>query len=282
MNSRFHVSDSVKSISFILVYFLVCIALPNNVVTAEPIAIIGAFDTELELVRSRITEPDTHRILGIEFCRGTLNETSIVFAEVGVAKVNAAMTTILLIEHFRPSAIIFTGIAGAVGDSILPGDIVIGRQTAHHDLVSISDEEIRNFGVVNPVNGIRNPVLFPASEQLLESAWRAAGEIELESMTTTVGDRTPRVVEGIIATGDAFVASAELKADIRSRLDAVAVEMEGAAVAQVCYQHGIPCIVIRSISDNADANAGVDFERFYRIAARNSAQLVMSMIKHIQ
>jgi len=202
------VSDSVKSISFILVYFLVCIALPNNVVTAEPIAIIGAFDTELELVRSRITEPDTHRILGIEFCRGTLNETSIVFAEVGVAKVNAAMTTILLIEHFRPSAIIFTGIAGAVGDSILPGDIVIGRQTAHHDLVSISDEEIRNFGVVNPVNGIRNPVLFPASEQLLESAWRAAGEIELESMTTTVGERTPRVVEGMIATGDAFVASA--------------------------------------------------------------------------
>lgn len=279
MNSRLHDSYQLRSDGFLMVNLLVCIAVLNGVITAQPIAIIGAFETELELVRSQISEPDTHDILGIQFCSGTLNETSIVVAEVGVAKVNAAMTTILLIEHFKPSAVIFTGIAGALGDSILPGDIVIGRQTVHHDLVSVSDEEIRNFGVINPATGIRNPIYFPADERLVEVALVAAHEIELDSMPTTVGERTPRIVDGIIATGDAFVASAELRADIRTRLGADAVEMEGAAIAQVCFQNDIPCIVIRSMSDNADANATVDFDRFYRIAARNSALFVLKMIE---
>ena len=261
-----------------------CIVLifSNGGVSGEPIALLGAFDTELELIRTEISAPDTHIIMGIRFCSGTIRGKQVVVTEAGVAKVNAAVTTALLIEHFNPSAVIFSGIAGALGDSVFPGDIVIGLTTAHHDLVSITDEVREHFGVVNPVTGERNPVFFPADERLISVARDAAREIAFTSMETTVGERIPRVIEGIIATGDAFVASEELRSGIRTDLNANAVEMEGAAVAQVCYQYDIPCIIIRSISDNADANAAIDFECFYRIAARNSAEFVIKMVELLE
>jgi len=264
-------------------YVITCVGLLGFAAIAEakPFAIIGAFNTELDFIRSAISEPDTHCILGIRFYSGILEGKPVIISEAGVAKVNAAMTTTLLIEHFSPSAIIFSGIAGALSDSILPGDIIIGLETVHHDLVSISDKEVMNFGVINPVTGKRNPVFFPADEQLVSIARRASRDIKFEPMMTTMGSRTPRIVEGTIATGDAFIGSTREKADIRSRLNADAVEMEGAAVAQVCHQHDIPCIIIRSISDNADANAAVDFETFYRIAAQHSAMLVLKMIELI-
>ena len=89
------------------------------------------------------------------------------------------------------------------------------------------------------------------------------------------------VVRGTIATGDAFVASAEKRTEIAEALGACAVEMEGAAVAQICYQQGVPCVVIRSISDKADADAEEDLERFYAVAARNSAALVLGILEQL-
>ena len=93
----------------------------------------------------------------------------------------------------------------------------------------------------------------------------------------TDGERTPKIIEGVIATGDSFIASERKKEELRQRLEADAVEMEGAAVAQVCHQMDVPCIVIRSISDMADSRSQEDMERFSRIAANNSASLVQAM-----
>lgn len=91
--------------------------------------------------------------------------------------------------------------------------------------------------------------------------------------------RKPQVITGIIVTGDAFIASAEKKNQLWKDFRADAVEMEGASVAQICYQQNVPLIVIRSISDTADETASKDFNAFYRIASKNSAELVMFIVK---
>ena len=100
---------------------------------------------------------------------------------------------------------------------------------------------------------------------------------DLTPLRTSKGDRKPSVVTGVIVTGDIFVASKKKKNELRELFSADAVEMEGAAVAQVCYQQGVPIVVFRSLSDTADQNAYTDLKRFYKTAARNSAELVFKL-----
>ncbi len=96
-----------------------------------------------------------------------------------------------------------------------------------------------------------------------------------------MGERLPTVTTGLIATGDAFITSTPKKGELRENLSAAAVEMEGAAVAQICYQFGVPCLVIRALSDKSDENAMQDFERFYPVAARNANRLVLEILENL-
>ncbi len=241
-------------------------------------AILGAFEREVTLIEDQVTQRRDRKIEGIRFVSGKLNGKDVVVTWTGVGKVNAAMTTTLLIEHYRPQHIIFTGIAGAVNSALQPGDIVIAEKTAHHDMGTIWPEGLFCKGVKSRLDGFENPVFFPADSELVKLAQRAADQADLESISTTKGNRTPRIMRGVVVTGDSFVASTEKCAELRKKLEADAVEMEGAAVAQICYQREIACLVIRSISDNADESAVLDKQTFYLMAARNSAGLVAEIV----
>ncbi len=242
-------------------------------------AILGAFGEEVALLKEEMADKQTRTILGLRFLRGNLRGRGVVLAETGVGKVNAAMTVTLLLEHFRPSEVIFTGIAGALSDSFLPGDIVVGERTAQHDLTVLLDTGQEKFSVRDPVSGERNPIYFACDERLLRLAEVASERLTLEGVVTSRGKRTPRIRRGVIITGDAFVASSSKKRELRDLFQADAVEMEGAAVAQVCYQNGVPILLVRSISDKADESASQDLERFYQVAARNSAKLVIRIVE---
>lgn len=246
---------------------------------AEPVtAVLGAFDAEVELIRSTMTASRDTAVMGMKFTVGRLGDRRVVLARVGYGKVNAAVTTTLLIEHFRPAEVIFTGIAGAVNPDLNPGDIVIGERTAQHDYCTLTDEGPEDKGTVNPVTGERNPLFFGADERLLALAVEAGTRVKMEEIPSAGGRRKPAVTNGTIVTGDAFIASDAKKLELRERFSADAVEMEGAAVAQVCRIMNVPCLVVRSISDRADAAATVDVELFYRIAADNSASFVIELI----
>ncbi len=248
-------------------------------VSSGPItAILGAFEREITLLEDELTDTQEQRIEGIKFVRGKLSGKRVVIAFTGIGKVNAAMTTTLLIEHFQPDKIIFTGIAGAVNRQLQPGDIVIAEKTAHHDMGTIWPEGLFHKGVKNRLDGWENPVFFDADERLLRLAERAAEQVELSSIQIISGQRTPKVVKGIVVTGDAFIASTDKCIELRKKLGADAVEMEGAAVAQICYQREIGCLVIRSISDNADEGAVLDKQTFYLLAAKNSSGLVSELV----
>ncbi len=252
--------------------------LPLPAVADGPTALLGAFPAEVEILRDAITDASDTRILDHLFTTGQLDGCSVVVAETGVGKVNAAMTTTLLIEHFHPREVIFTGIAGGVNMDLHPGDLVIGGECVHHDFVHLTEAGPEAMATRNPNTGLRNPIRFTADSRLLRLARRAAETAQFEP---SLPDRTPQVIVGVIATGDAFVASAAKKQELRERLDADAVEMEGAAVMQICHQTGTLCLVVRSLSDNADARAAEDLQRFYRIAAANSARLVRALLAQL-
>jgi adenosylhomocysteine nucleosidase len=251
----------------------------NSEPNSEPAtAILGAFEREVTLLEDRLTERREHQIEGIRFVTGKLHGQNVVVVWTGVGKVNAAMTTTLLIEHFKPKHIIFTGIAGAVNPELRPGDIVIAEKTAHHDMGTVWPEGLFVKGVKNPLDGMENPVFFPADETLLTCALQAAERIDMQRVQTVTGQRNPKIIKGVIVTGDSFIASTEKCAELRKKLQADAVEMEGAAVAQICYQRQIDHLVIRSISDSADEGAVLDKQMFYILAAKNSSDLVAEMI----
>jgi len=230
------------------------------------------------LLEDQLSGSQEQNIEGIRFVTGTLNGREVVVAWTGVGKVNAAMTTTLLIEHFKPEHIIFTGIAGAVNPELQPGDIVIAERTAHHDMGTVWPEGLFSKGVKSPLDGFENPVFFYADEELVKIARRAAERVDLGQIRLLTGERTPRIITGVVVTGDAFIASADKCKELRKRLEADAVEMEGAAVAQICYQRRISHLVIRSISDNADEGAVLDKQTFYIMAVKNSAALVAEIV----
>ncbi|MHC4498224.1 MAG: 5'-methylthioadenosine/adenosylhomocysteine nucleosidase [Planctomycetota bacterium] len=239
-------------------------------------AILGAFDQEVVMLEEQLADKQEQKIEGIRFVTGRFKGRAVVIARTGIGKVNAAMTTTLLIEHFRPNEVIFTGIAGAINPQLLPGDIVIAEKTAQHDLGTLTPAGLENEGVPNPVNGKQNPVFFPADQRLLKLAQRAAEQMELE--TNRMGERVPRIIKGVVVTGDIFAASTDRRTELRKRLGADATEMEGAAAAQICYQQEVPYIVIRGISDRADERAQEDVYKFLKMAAKNSAGLVAEMV----
>ena len=153
----------------------------------SPVAILGAFDEEVSILDAQLVNPKAHTIEGIQFLTGTLNEQKVVIARTGVGKVNAAMTATLIIEHFRPNQVIFTGVAGGLNPDLQIGDIVIAEKTAQHDLGRLESAEIENMGVKNPLNGQRNPVFFPTDSELLQIAETALEGIETHPISRLPG-----------------------------------------------------------------------------------------------
>jgi adenosylhomocysteine nucleosidase len=261
--------------------FVACNSEIKKPASQSPTAILGAMPEEVVMLEERLSKKNERSIEGIKFTDGQLMGRNVVIAQTGTGKVNAAMTATLVIDNFHPKLVIFTGIAGAVNPQLSPGDIVIAEKTAQHDHGVLTSSSLENTGAVSPITGQRNPVFFPADPALLQLAEQAAKNVSLEKIKTSEGERTPGIMKGVVVTGDIFVASPEKCEELRKTLGADAVEMEGAAVAQVCYQLGIPCIVIRSISDNANEKAAQDLEKFYKIAAMNSASMVVGIVENI-
>lgn len=266
-------------LSLLLICLLLC---PGRATSERPrsiIGILGAKDIEVSMLRQRIRNKEIHRIFGIEFSTGTLEGRRVVVAATGEGMVNATMTTTLLIDHFGPRQVIFTGIAGGLNPDLKPGDVVIGTMTVQDNLETVSNKGKRMFRIQDSATGKYVPTFFQATSYLLKLANEAAGRITFPKIRTSEGERKPKVVEGIIATGNSFIASEARRRALRRRFKADVVEMEGAAVAQVCYLQNIPCIVIRCLRDDADQLAPSAFKHFITIAAQNPQLIVLEMLK---
>ena len=226
------------------------------------IAIIGAMEEEVTILRGKMDQVQQEVIAGCEFNVGTLNGVDIVLLKSGIGKVNAAMSTAILLEKYKPTAVINTGSAGGFSPELKVGDVVISSEVVHHDV------DVTIFGYAyGQVPQL--PATFKADEDLIKVAKEPAN---------AVSELT--VVEGLIATGDSFMDDAERVEFVRGKFKKLqAAEMEAAAIAQVSYQFGIPFVVIRALSDIAGKESNISFDQFLETAAVNSSQLVLNMVK---
>jgi adenosylhomocysteine nucleosidase len=229
------------------------------------VAIIGAMEEEVQILRGQLEDKKEEVIANSEFSVGKLNGTDVILLKSGIGKVNAAMSTTILLQQFKPDYVINTGSAGGFLHSLNVGDVVISDEVRHHDV------DVTAFGYeYGQVPGL--PAAFKADQKLIDSAVQAVHELS-----------DVQVVQGTIATGDSFMNAPERVDYVRSKLPALyAVEMEAAAVAQVCHQYNVPFVVIRALSDIAGKESNVSFEQFLQKAAQHSSELVVSMIKQLQ
>lgn len=241
------------------------------------LAILSALPEEQAGIAALLQSPTTTDRASRRYTRGLLHGVPVVLALSGIGKVAAASTTTTLIERFGATRIVFTGVAGGVGESVQVGDVVVGQQYAQHDMDAspiLPRYQLPGYGRAL-LDGDA-----ALSQALAQSVAHCLASGDAAIWTAELGLAAPRLHQGLIASGDRFVCSAAEVAALRSGMqaagmDPLAVEMEGAAVAQVCADHGLPFAAMRSISDRADDNAHVDFPLFVQRIARNYACAVI-------
>lgn len=227
------------------------------------IGIIGAMDEEINLLLGNMTEKKERIIANTLFVQGKLLERKVVLLKSGIGKVNAAMATTIMHEHYSPSSVINTGSAGGFSEDSEVGDIVISSEVVHHD-VDVTAFEYK-YGQVPGM-----PAAFAADEKLIKKANDAVNRLSVRSSI------------GIIATGDSFMDDQARVAFVREKFPTmIASEMEAAAVAQVCYQYDKPFVVLRALSDIAGKDSSLSFDAFLTTAAKNASNIIMEMIKDI-
>jgi adenosylhomocysteine nucleosidase len=229
------------------------------------IGIIGAMSEEVEILKNdmKIDRKETKAMM--EFFSGILWGKQVVVVTCGIGKVNAAVCTQILVDDFKVNKIINVGVAGGIGENIYPGDVVIADNLVQHDMdTSAFGDKIGQIPRIDTFD-------FKCDETLVNIA-KAACE-NVKDYNTFVGR---------IVTGDQFIASIDKIRWLSSEFTALACEMEGGSIAHVAYLNSIPFVVIRSISDNANNGAHMDFEKFTPIAVKNSINILKNMLDKIQ
>src|SRR5262245_22041063 len=143
---------------------------PQVARSAPVIAILGAMKLEVETLEQQLADMKERTVQGVRFVTGGLKGRAVVLAHSGMGEVNAAMAATLVVEHFQPTHVLFTGIAGGVNPDLGPGDIVIGDRTAYYGYGELSPKGFRPLPTVNPLTGKPNPLSFPADASLLAGA----------------------------------------------------------------------------------------------------------------
>jgi len=227
------------------------------------LGIIGAMKEEINLIESHIKDLKIITVDKIDFYTGTLNNKDIVLCQSGIGKVQSAHATTLLIHIFKVTAIIFTGVAGAIKSSLNINDLVIGSNFLYHDF----DATALGYKMTEiPDNSCS---LFP-SNSIISNAI-------IKITKSLFGEET--VYQGTIISGDQFIASYDKIKVFDDIYNAYAVDMESAAVAHIAYKSNIPCCIIRSISDKANGEAATIYSDFFKDAAKKAASLLLEFTK---
>ncbi|WP_138204423.1 5'-methylthioadenosine/adenosylhomocysteine nucleosidase [Haloimpatiens lingqiaonensis] len=228
------------------------------------IGIIGAMDEEIEILLKDLDLQTKKVKASMEFNRGTLWGKNVVLVRSGIGKVNAAMCAQILIDDFKVDSVINVGIAGGVGEKIYPGDVVIGDSLIQHDMdTSAFGDKIGQVPRLDTFD-------FKSHSKLVEYAKKACKNINEHNCFV-----------GTIVSGDQFINNVEKIKWFYEEFGAYACEMEGASIAQVCYLNEVPFVVIRSISDNANNGAHIDYETFKDIAVKNSCSILRNMLSNM-
>lgn len=226
------------------------------------LGIIGAMDEEVAKLKEQMTDVVVTTKASMDFYRGKLSGKDVVVVRSGIGKVNAAICTQILVDDFRVSAVINTGIAGSLRAEINIGDIVLSTDALEHDM------EATAFGY--PVGQIprMDTLAFEADKNLIALAEKCCAKVNPDIKTFV----------GRVVSGDQFISSKEKKEWLIENFEGYCTEMEGAAIAHCAYLNNVPFLVIRAISDKADDSAQMDYPAFEALAIERSVKLMLEMV----
>lgn len=227
------------------------------------IGIIGAMNEEIIKLKNMMKIEAEENVAGFVYYVGEIENKKVVLVESGIGKVNSAVCTTLLLQKYNIEKIIFTGVAGAVGKELNIGDIVVSSELIEHDF------DCTAFGM--------EPGVIPRMENSIFKGDKKLIDLATISSSFVIGEDKVRI--GRVVSGDQFIASKEKIDWLRETFDAQCTEMEGASVAHVCYLFKIPFVIIRAISDKADGSAEMDFNEFVILAAENSKNVLVEMLR---
>ncbi len=223
--------------------------------------IIAAMPQELKILVEQLQDKVESDVLGRTYYQGRIGQHKVVLVQSGIGKVMSAMSVAILADRFEVDAIVNTGSAGAVADGIAIGDVVVATHLAYHDV------DVTAFGYAyGQMAG--QELYYPADQALLEKLTSVLAEQEMTSH------------QGLIVTGDSFIAGQDKIAKIKQHFpEVLAVEMEGAAIAQAAVNTGKPFLVIRAMSDTAQGDANITFDEFIIQAGERSAQTLIAFLE---
>jgi len=229
---------------------------------SKVIGLIGAMDEEVAVIKSWMSGVCKESIAGCDFFIGQFEGNDVVLLQSGIGKVNAALSTTLLLSKFAPEYVINIGSAGGFAAELNVGDVVISDQVVHHDV------DVTAFGYA--MGQVPNmPATYASDTDLIKKA---------QAAVTAVNRVKAKV--GLIGTGDSFMNDPVRVEAVRAMFpDMVAAEMEAAAVAQVCHKFQTPFVVVRSLSDIAGKESSQSFEEYLKVAAENSSLMIQQMLK---
>lgn len=226
------------------------------------IGIMGAMPEEIAPILEKVGSYTTTTYAKNTYYEATYKGVDLVIAYSKIGKVFSTLTATMMVEHFGAKKLLFSGVAGAVSSDLKIGDLVVATKLSQHDL------DITAFG--HPHGFVpEGAVYIDADKELLEISKKVAKGMNKD------------VKEGIIATGDQFVANNQRKDWIGETFNAHALEMEGASVAVACEALGVPFFILRAISDAADVDASFSFDEFLESSAKQSAIFMMNMVEMI-
>ena len=225
------------------------------------LGIIGAMDVEVGEVKRAMDNVTVETVAAMDFYRGMLKGKEAVVVRSGIGKVNAAICTQILADHYHVDAVINTGIAGSLKNEINIGDVVLSTDTVHHDV------DATGFGYPAGQIPQMKEFSFHADEKLRNLAENCCKEVNPE-----VG-----IFKGRVVSGDQFVSDRVKKTWISDTFQGFCTEMEGAAIAQTAHLNHIPFLIIRAISDKADDSANMDYSEFEQKAVKASVNLILAM-----
>ncbi|RBP62579.1 adenosylhomocysteine nucleosidase [Alkalibaculum bacchi] len=226
------------------------------------IGIIGAMEKEITILRERMDLTKIEEKASLTFYIGKLRDKNIVLVRSGIGKVNAAMCTQILIDIFHVDVVINTGVAGALHPDLNVGDIVVSTDSLQHDIDASVFGDPRGI-----VPGLKESI-FVADQKLLDI---------IDGIT--IEDH--KIFKGRVLTGDQGIASSEIKHFLVENFEGYCVEMEGGAIAHVCYLNEVPFLIIRAISDKADEEVEINYNEFVEFAAKNSSYMLESILEKL-
>lgn len=221
--------------------------------------LICAMDSEADGFRAMLTERRDEEISSLVFSDGKLYGHPVTVVRCGVGKVNAALCAQTAILRYAPDVVINVGVGGGVGTGIVTGHVVVAKDTIQYDfdLTAIGEDD----GKVSPCDDAVSRALYRAACEVLPEGHASFGRI---------------------ATGDRFVGDSETSARLRDHYGALVCEMEGGAVAQVCAVNGVPCAVLRAVSDNANEQSEVDFPTFLASAVSDTEKIMAAYFSSLE